>query len=92
MKNKLKILVEDTPEFFNKYVELEEDEHFILRGMFEFVGIKINDEYGALLNACNKFIVGKIYKNCLSLGSGHVKEFRTYNEAKDFVSGKPKIK
>ena len=54
--------------------------------MYEWFAIKVNEEYAVLINGCNKFIVAKKYKNCLSIGSGYVIEYSSYEEAKKSIT------
>ena len=50
-------------EILKGFDELEKDEQFLYDdGFFEFVGIKINEDYAAFLNGNNKFILSK--KTC----------------------------
>lgn len=47
----------------------------------EFYGLDYSDNAVILVNARGKFVVGKKYKNCISLGSGYVAEHNTIEEA-----------
>jgi hypothetical protein len=67
----------------NEFIRLEKGEHFTYDG---FLAIKINDGYAAFINADNKFIIAKAYKNCLSIGSGAIREFNSYAELIDYTS------
>ena len=40
-----------------------------------------NNKNCIIKNARNKFILGKVYKNCISIGSGYIREFDTIEEA-----------
>lgn len=65
-----------------KFKELKENEHFIYKVCdCECFAIKVSDEYAVFVNADNKFICAKAYKNCLSIGAGIVHEYSTYAEA-----------
>lgn len=44
-------------------------------------GWEYDEEHVILENAAGRYIVGKIYDNCVSIGSGHVREFETPVEA-----------
>ncbi len=58
------------------------NEHFIYMGeSFEFFAIKVSEDYAVFINADGKFICGKAFKNCLSIGAGIVSEFSTFAEA-----------
>ena len=63
------------------YEELKNGEKFIYIDWYEWFAVKVNEEYAVLVNGCNKFIVAKKYKNCLSIGSGYVIEYPSYEEA-----------
>lgn len=39
-----------------------------------------NNKNCIIKNARNKFILGKVYKNCISIGSGYIREFDTIEE------------
>lgn len=67
------------------YEELNNGEKFIYINSCEWFAIKFNEEYAVLINGCNKFIVAKRYKNCLSIGSGYVKEYSSYEEAETSI-------
>lgn len=55
---------------------------FDLNG-FRFYGCDISDDFVILVNGDGRFIVAKKYTNCLSIGSGVVKEFGTFQDAVD---------
>lgn len=44
-------------------------------------GWEYDEEHVILENTAGRYIVGKIYDNCVSIGSGHVREFETPVEA-----------
>lgn len=46
-----------------------------------FLGVKVNKNYVVFINANYKFIIGKVYKNCISIGSGYIYEFFSFHEA-----------
>ena len=63
------------------YKELEKYEGFIYRmAGYEYFGIKINDEYGILVDRFGKFIVAKFYKN-YGFIIDNDKAYETYAEA-----------
>lgn len=65
-----------------KYHHIKKDEQFLYdTGTAEFFGIKYNDCYAILINCSNEFIIAKVYKNCLSIGSGTILEFSSYYDA-----------
>lgn len=67
----------------NEFKKIEVGEHFIYDGFF---AIKINNEYAAFMNCDNKFIIAKAYNNCLSIGSGAIREFASYDELIDYMA------
>jgi len=68
--------------------ELGEDAQFIYHELsYAFPGFKIDDKHAALINARGKFIIAKAFKNCLSIGSGMVLEYSTYEEIKERIKG-----
>lgn len=79
-------IVENGLENLEGYEELRDGEKFIYKNMYEWVAIKVNNDYSVFLNGINKFIVAQKYNNCLSIGSGDVKEFGTYAEAERFAT------
>lgn len=52
---------------------------------YEFYGFDFNNNAVILVNYDGKFIIGKKYKNCISIGSSVVREFDTFKEAKDSI-------
>lgn len=77
-------------ELLKGFDELEKDEQFIYDdGLFEFIGIKINEDYAAFLNGNNKFILSKRHINCLSIGSGHVSEYSDYESIVKYAEKNP---
>ncbi len=64
------------------YTALKDGEHFIYDGFF---AIKINNDYATFVNNENKFIIAKAYKNCLSIGSGAIREFNSYAELIEYM-------
>lgn len=54
-------------------------------GGHEFYGFDFSDKAVILVNYDGKFIIGKKYKNCISIGSSVVREFDTFREAKDSI-------
>lgn len=50
--------------------------------------IKVSEEYAITQNAINKWIIFKSFINCLSIGSGNVKEFSTKEDAVEAISHK----
>ena len=66
----------------DKYYNLEKGEQFLYAtATAEFFGIKYNDCYAILINCSNEFIIAKVYKNCLSIGSGTILEYSSYYDA-----------
>lgn len=63
------------------YEKLKNGEKFIYIDWYEWFAVKVNEEYAVLINGYNRFIVAKKYKNCLSIGSGCVTEYPSYEEA-----------
>lgn len=57
-------------EYYSKYYPNEQP----------FLGIKINENYVAFINCNFKFIIGKVYKNCITIGSGYIYEFYSFYE------------
>lgn len=69
------------------YMALKNGERFLYeQGMFEFFGFKYNNEFAILVDGSGKFIVAKAYKNCLSIGSGIVRDFDTLTEAEEQIA------
>lgn len=65
-----------------KYYNLKKGEQFLYHVcVVDFFGIKYSQDYAILINASNKFILAKAYKNCLSIGSGGVREYNSYRDA-----------
>lgn len=60
-------------EWFEYYTDFYPDEKPML-------GVKIDNNYVAFINCNFKFIIGKVYKNCISIGSGYIYEFYTFHE------------
>ena len=56
-------------------------------GAYDFPGYKINDNHAVLINARGKFIIAKAYPNCLSIGSGYIIEYDTFEMAESSVPG-----
>lgn len=52
---------------------------------FEYYGYDYSDKAVILLNADGKFIIGRKFKNCISIGSGIIMEFDTFEEACNFI-------
>lgn len=52
---------------------------------FDFYGFDYSDKAVILLNADGKFIIGRKFKNCISLGAGIVMEFETFEKACKFI-------
>ena len=79
------------------YDEICDDEQFVYSSLYrndiiEFIAIRINTDYCAFLNGYNKFIIAKRFKNCLSIGSGKIIEFDSYEQIKEYVlKNKPHI-
>lgn len=80
-----------------KYYTLKNEEQFLYdeeiifvdeskKDTVKFLTIKYNNDYAILLNRCNRFIIGKVYKNCISTGSMFLKEFSSYEEAIDCIN------
>lgn len=68
-----------------EFTKIKENEWFqyytlLYRNEQPFLGFKINEKYVALINSNFKFIIGKVYKNCISIGSGYIYEFFTFHE------------
>lgn len=67
--------------FAREFDELPSGGQFIyVERSYEFFAIKINNDYAALINSRCKFILAQKYKNCLSIGSGFVYEYDTFEE------------
>lgn len=78
--------------FAKEFDKLQNGEQFIYAdSSFEFSAIKINNDYAALVNSRGKFILGKKYKNCLSIGSGLVSEYDTLAEIEEAAESKEGI-
>lgn len=70
----------------DKYYNLEKEEQFIYYTVCHtFLAIKYNNEYAILLNGFNRFIIAKVYKNCLSIGAGIIVEYNSYQEATRYI-------
>ena len=77
----MKTIIEDRKGSLTGYAELDKEEQFIyITSPYEFFAIKVNDEYAVFINARNKFIVAKAYKNILSIGTSSI-ELASYDEA-----------
>lgn len=65
--------IEESEKFYNQYKQLEENEHFIaadtLDCLGEFLAIKIDDDCGAIIDARNRFVPFRVFKNCWSIGT-----------------------
>ena len=62
------------------YSELSNGDKFIYtENSYEWVGIKIDEEYSALLRGDNKFILAKVYVNCLSIGTTEI-SYKSFEE------------
>lgn len=59
------------------------------RAEFEYVervgrtwsAVKVNNDYALLRNYYNRYIIAKRYGNCLSIGSGTIREYSTIEDA-----------
>lgn len=82
----MKIILERGLKELKGYYEMKPNTKFIYKtGKFEFFAIKIDDDYAAMVNGVNKFIIAQRYKNCLSIGSGYIREFGTFRELVEYV-------
>lgn len=58
----------------------------------DFTCYPVTEDYAAALNADGKFYVLKVYENTLTCGAGHVHEFSTLAEAREYIfSGNCKV-
>ena len=48
---------------------------------FEFYGHDCDEDYVILVNGTGKFIIGEKFLNCISVGSGYITEYNTYEDA-----------
>lgn len=55
----------------------------------EFFAMKISDEYAAFVNGEGKWILAQRYANCLSIGSGVVHEYASFDEAEQSAAACP---
>ena len=75
-------------ENYNEYKEMKKYERFIWSDAgFEFFAFKVTDEVAIFINGSGKFIVAKAYTNMLSIGSGLVVEYDTFDEAEKNAEG-----
>lgn len=47
--------------------------------------IKVSEKYAITQNAYDKWVVFKVFVNCLSIGSGYVQEFLTKEDAVEAI-------
>lgn len=79
------------------YDEICDDEQFVYSSLYrnsiiEFMAVRINNHYCTFINGNNKFIIAKRFKDCLSIGSGKIIEFDSYEQVKEYVlKNKPQI-
>lgn len=74
------------------FENLARHEQFIYaQDSFTFMAIKINDSFAVFINGEGKFILAKKFKNCLSIGSGYVAEYGTFDEAEAAAAKNPII-
>ena len=66
-----------------EYFSLKENEWFEYQG---FKGIKIDDNYAAFINGNMQFVIGKVYLNCISIGSGTLFQFESFRELIDALA------
>lgn len=65
-----------------KYYNLKKGEQFLYHTCtVDFFAIKFNQDYAILVSGSNNFIIAKAYKNCLSIGSGFIREYNSYRDA-----------
>lgn len=65
-------------ELYNNFIEREAE---FEKATGLRVVTSINNYQNCIIkNARNKFILGKVYKNCISIGSGYIREFDTIEE------------
>lgn len=63
------------------YDELQNGEKFVYETTsYTYEAIKIDEYYAALINREGNYILAKKYVNVLSVGSGEIIEYRTYEE------------
>ena len=65
-------------ELYNNFIEREEE--FERKTGLRIISSINNYQNCIIKNARNKFILGKVYKNCISIGSGDIREFDTIQE------------
>ena len=83
-------IVKDNEKDIEMFKTFEPMEQFIYSSGINhnFFAIKIDDDCVALVNVRGKFFVAKVYKNCLSIGSGLVFELGSIEEViekKDWI-------
>lgn len=61
-------------------------ETFDLGNGFKFDGYDYNEKFVIIINADNKYIIGKKFTNCISIGSGMVIEYNTLEEIIDAIN------
>ena len=61
-------------------------QNFNING-FEFEGYNYNKDFVILINAESRYILGRKFDNCISIGSGFIKEYKTLEEAKKAIDG-----
>lgn len=79
----MKQIVADNMEEFEK---LKENEWFEYLGNYHergLVGIKLDENYVAFINCNMKFIIGKAYKNCITIGNRFIYEFDSFYDLID---------
>ena len=87
----MRIIRECERDMYAEYLDLETYEQFIFDDGYEWFAIKIDDEYCVWLNGVNKFVVVKVYRNCMTLGAGAVYEFDSFNVAENYAKSKPNL-
>lgn len=83
---KMKLITDKNMEEFTKIKENEWFEYYpdIMDNLFikdkkPLVGFKIDENYVAFINCNMNYIIGKVYKNCISIGSKSI-EFESFRD------------
>lgn len=76
-----------------EYKNLKNGESFIYECSIhiQFEAWKVNSDYAVFKNAYDRFILAKAYKNCLSIGDGHITEYNSIEKAFEVAKAKSNI-